>query len=123
MKKLLAAVPLLLAGSLALAQGQPSPNVAPGDAGSRGPGTAGPAEVAHKWLLDANGATVGWIESADDSAASVRTKDGKHIQVSLRRLSLGNGPNTVIEASHSDADELNRIEQSVRPTLQPTPPQ
>jgi hypothetical protein len=97
----------------ALAQGRPADTVAPGDAGSRPPGDLTPHDVAGKWLLDANGATIGRIEGADSEKATVRTKDGAKITVQMARLSLGNGPNTVIEAGNSAADKLNRIEAGI----------
>ncbi|HLY55554.1 MAG TPA: hypothetical protein VKS60_08360 [Stellaceae bacterium] len=114
MKAILAALPLLLVSATALAQGQPAQSVVPGNAGSRGPGGLSAAEAEHKWLLDANGATVGWIEGAanDGAAVTVKTQDGRRITVPLRRLSLGNGPNTVIEGGHSEADDLNRLQLS-----------
>jgi hypothetical protein len=115
MRSLLFALPLLLAGSAALAQGQPAQSVVPGNAGSRGPGGLTAGEVVHKWLLDANGATIGWIDSVADHEALVHTKDGKHLRVEMHRLSLGNGPNTVIESGHSEADDLNRLQLSAPP--------
>jgi hypothetical protein len=102
---------ILATGSVAMAQ-TPSPTVAPGDMGSRPPGDLVASDVTNKWLLDANGEKIGWIDGVVDqgSMASVRTPDGKHVKVELRRLSLGNGPNTVIQSGHSDADNLNKLE-------------
>ena len=66
--------------------------------------------VSGKRLLDANGMTVGQIEGVAGDSAKVRTPDGQHIAVDMARLSHGNGPNTIIENSNSDADSLNHGE-------------
>ena len=105
---------LLALSGPAFAQGAPADHVMPGDAGSRPPGGLSPGDVNGKWLLDSNGATLGRIESATADSASVRTQDGKRISVEMARLSLGNGPNTVIRAGNSEADRLNKVEAGVR---------
>ena len=98
--RLAAAVVLSLVSGVALAQ----------EAGSSGPGGLAPRDVTGKRLLDANGAVVGRIESATGDEVTVRTPDGKHVTVAMAKLSLGNGPHTVIEQSDSDADKLNTAE-------------
>jgi len=67
-------------------------------------------DVTGKRLLDANGVLIGHIESADRDKATVRTPHGQRITVDMAKLSLGNGPHTVIEEGDSDADKLNTAE-------------
>lgn len=80
------------------------------DAASSSPGGLAARDVEGKRLLDANGSFVGRIESANPQEATVRTPDGKRITVDMAKLSLGNGPHTVIEESDSDANKLNASE-------------
>jgi hypothetical protein len=108
MMRSLVLLALLSASSAALAQGRPVENVAPGNAGSQPAGGLSAHDVSGKRLLDANGVPIGQIESATGDTATVRTTDGRHIKVSMDKLSLGNGPHTAIEDSNSDADKLNQ---------------
>ncbi|HEY1720260.1 MAG TPA: hypothetical protein VGG27_03370 [Magnetospirillaceae bacterium] len=64
-------------------------------------------DVTGKRLIDVNGAPIGHIISANDRSATVRTTAGKSIQVDMAKLSLGDGPHTVIEAGDSAAEQLN----------------
>jgi hypothetical protein len=110
MLRRLIVIALLAGAGQALAQGTPAQSVAPGDAGSQPPGGLSPRDVTGKYLLDANGKHLGTIQSATAETAIVRSPDGHKIEVEMSRLSLGNGPNTVIEAGNSDADRLNQIQ-------------
>jgi hypothetical protein len=80
--------------------------------GGDGPGGLSTHDVMGKRLLDANGVDLGGITSVtpDGGTAWVQPQNGKKFSVDMRKLSLGNGPNTVIESGHSDADKLNRME-------------
>lgn len=82
--------------------------------GSEGPGGLTPAQIQGKHLLDANGKEVGIVVgvSPDGGSAYIRVASGEKRSVPMRKLSLGNGPNTVIESGGSDADKLNRMEMS-----------
>ncbi len=82
------------------------------DQGSDGPGGLTAADVKGKHLLDANGREVGIIVGASDDGvqAVVRVPTGEKRGVPMRKLSLGNGPNTVIESGGSEADRLNRLQ-------------
>lgn len=93
-----AALVLMAMSSVALAESA-SPDYA---------GGLSPREVTGKRLLDANGTPIGQIEKATMRSAVVRTPNGKHIQVDMAKLTLGDGPHTVIETGDSDADKLNR---------------
>src|SRR5271156_226915 len=116
MKPRLIVLTLLGWSSIALAQAPVAPSnmLAPGNGGSQPPRGLSTGDVSGKWLLDANGAWIGRIEGSAEggSSVTVRTLDGNHQTVSLSRLSLGNGPNTVIEAGNSEADNLNRAQLS-----------
>jgi hypothetical protein len=110
---LVAAASLLTAGS-AWAAGQPATQVMPGDAGSLPAGGLSAHDVSGKWLLDANGLELGRIAGVGASGdVVVRTDAGQKMTVSLSKLSLGNGPNTVILSGDSEADRLNRMEAGV----------
>jgi hypothetical protein len=70
-------------------------------------GGLSPRDVAGKRLLDANGAPLGQIERATAQSAVVRMPNGKHTQVDMAKLALGDGPHTVIDIDNSDAERLN----------------
>ena len=115
MRQLLIIIGCSLLCSAAFAAGTPANNVMPGDAGSQPAGGLTAADVSGKWILDANGKEIGRVAGVtpDGASAKVRTDDGRNIQVPMRRLGLGNGPNTVIEEGGSEADRLNHIEAGV----------
>lgn len=114
MKAILAALLALGLAGPALAQPMhPAEAPVPGQGGSA-PGGLTAEQVKGKFLLNANGKELGIISgvSADGEEAIVRTPDGRRITAKMKRLSLGNGPNTVIEAGNSEADRLNRLQMA-----------
>lgn len=105
---LLASGPVLLSAG-GEASAQPTGTIMPGDAGGQGPGGLSARDIKGKRLLDANGAPLGVIEGVTPKGATVRTPDHQLMTVDMAKLSLGNGPHTVIESGDSAADILNRL--------------
>lgn len=88
------AVALSLVSGAALAQGAAS-------------GELTAHQVTGKRLIDVNGALIGYIVNATSDSATVRTADGKRINVDMSKLSQADGPNTIVEAGDSAAEQLN----------------